>query len=69
MEEIIASGQADVVEIARGLIADPDLPLRLGQAENNQKVPALFGMFSTLINRGQFYCAINPESGRKGYEV
>ena len=26
LEEIIASGQADVVELARGLICDPDLP-------------------------------------------
>jgi 2,4-dienoyl-CoA reductase-like NADH-dependent reductase (Old Yellow Enzyme family) len=28
MEEIIASGKADVIAVARGLIADPDLPLK-----------------------------------------
>ena len=28
MEEILASGKADVVQVARGLLADPDLPGR-----------------------------------------
>ncbi len=28
MEEIIASGQADVVELARALFAEPDLPVK-----------------------------------------
>ncbi|NLM21925.1 MAG: FAD-dependent oxidoreductase [Peptococcaceae bacterium] len=67
MEEIIASGQADVVEIARGLIADPDLPLkaRTGREQEIRKCLRCLACFSTLINRGQFYCAINPESGRE----
>ena len=29
MEEILASGQADVVELARELMADPDFPLKV----------------------------------------
>ena len=68
MEEIIASGRADVVEIARGLIAEPDLP-------NTRRVPAETGdikkcmrclaCFSSLLTNGQFYCAINPETSRE----
>lgn len=65
MEEIIASGKADVVEIARGLIADPDIPLkaRTGREREIRKCMRCLACFSILINRGQFYCSINPESG------
>ena len=67
MEEIIASGKADVVEIARGLIADPDIPLkaRTGRTGEIRKCLRCLSCFSTLINIGQFYCSINPESGRE----
>ncbi|MDR2606237.1 MAG: NAD(P)/FAD-dependent oxidoreductase, partial [Oscillospiraceae bacterium] len=66
MEEIIASGKADVVEIARGLIADPDLPKK---ARNNyweiNKCIRCLTCFSHLMQTGQFVCAINPEIGRE----
>lgn len=67
MEEIIASGKADIVEIARGLIADPDIPLkaRTGRTAEIRKCLRCLSCFSTLINIGQFYCSINPESGRE----
>ena len=67
MEEIIASGKADVVEIARGLIADPDIPIkaRTGRTGEIRKCLRCLQCFSTLINVGQFYCSINPESGRE----
>lgn len=67
MEEIIASGKADVVEIARGLLADPDIPLkaRTGRASEIRKCMRCLACFSTLMNTGQFYCSINPESGRE----
>jgi len=66
MEEIIASGKADVVEVARGLIADPDLPKK---ARNNyweiNKCIRCLTCFSHLMQTGQFVCAINPEIGRE----
>lgn len=67
MEEIIASGQADVVEIARGLIAEPDLPLlsRTGREGEIRKCMRCLACFSTLMSEGQFYCAINPATGRE----
>jgi NADPH-dependent 2,4-dienoyl-CoA reductase/sulfur reductase-like enzyme len=63
LEEIIASGQADVVELARGLIADPDIPLKARTGREDEIVPCLrcFTCFSSLMTRGQFCCALNPE--------
>ncbi|MCL2124519.1 MAG: NAD(P)/FAD-dependent oxidoreductase [Oscillospiraceae bacterium] len=67
MEDIIASGKADVVEIARGLIADPDLPrkARTGRESDINKCLRCLNCFSNLLNNGQFHCAINPETGRE----
>jgi 2,4-dienoyl-CoA reductase-like NADH-dependent reductase (Old Yellow Enzyme family)/thioredoxin reductase len=67
MEEIIASGRADVVEIARGLLADPDIPLkaRSGRTEEINKCMRCLSCFSALMNTGQFACSINPETGRE----
>ena len=39
MEEIIASGQADMVAIARGLMADPDLPKKAQHGRDDEIVP------------------------------
>jgi NADPH-dependent 2,4-dienoyl-CoA reductase/sulfur reductase-like enzyme len=67
MEEIIASGKADVVEVARGLLADPDLPkkARAGKSGEIRTCMRCLACFSELINTGQFFCAINPEIGRE----
>jgi len=67
MEDIIASGKADVVEIARGLIADPDIPrkIRTGRGGDINKCLRCLHCFSSLLNNGQFHCAINPETGRE----
>lgn len=67
MEHIIASGQADVVEIARGLIADPDLPLktRTGREDEIRHCMRCLACFSNLINTGHFSCAINPVIGHE----
>ncbi|MDR2664802.1 MAG: 2-enoate reductase, partial [Oscillospiraceae bacterium] len=69
MEEIVASGQADVVEVARGLIADPDLPkkAREGRAGDINKCMRCLACFSSLMTAGNFICAINPEIGREQY--
>lgn len=67
MEEIIASGQADVVEIARGLMADPDIPLkaRTGRDDEIRRCMRCLACFSNLMTEGQFKCAINPEIGHE----
>ena len=67
MEEIIASGKADVVEAARALICDPDLPnkARAGRAHEARRCMRCLACFSNEMQYGQPYCAINPESGRE----
>ncbi len=63
MEEIIATGKADVVELARGIICDPDLPnkARTGRDNEIRKCIRCFTCFSNMIRHGQIVCALNPE--------
>ncbi|MCL1827952.1 MAG: FAD-dependent oxidoreductase [Oscillospiraceae bacterium] len=65
MEEIIASGKADVVELGRQTLADPDLPLKamLGKEDEINKCLRCFMCFSSSTNAGIFYCSVNPEVG------
>ena len=67
MEEIIASGKADIVNVARGLVADPDLPLkaRTGHEDDIDHCLRCSYCFSSIMTTGQFCCAINPEIGRE----
>ncbi len=67
MEEIIATGKADVVAIARGLICDPDLPnkARSGREEEIRHCVRCFGCFSNIFPAGRIFCALNPETGHE----
>ena len=67
MEEIIASGQADVVQMARQLLADPDTPnkLRTGRESEVRRCMRCLSCFSAELTHGAPYCAINPETGRE----
>ena len=67
MEDIIASGKADIVEMARGLICDPELPnkARNGRDEDIIHCMRCFTCFSNGMQRGPFWCALNPESSRE----
>ena len=63
LEEIIASGKADVVEIARGILCDPDLPNKAREGRADEIIPCVrcLTCFSSLIRRGQIVCALNTE--------
>ena len=67
MEEIVASGKADIVEMARPLLADPDLvnKMREGREGEIRKCLRCMTCFSRLMATKQFYCAVNPEVGRE----
>ena len=67
MEDIIASRKADIVELARALFADPDLPakIRSGRQGEVNRCMRCLACFSNLVNTGRFRCAINPETGRE----
>ncbi len=63
LEEIIATGKADIVELARGLICDPDLPKKARRGEDSEikKCMRCFTCFSNLMTHGHIICALNPE--------
>ena len=65
MEEIIASGKADVVELARQLLADPDMPnkARLGRESDINQCLRCLSCFSNLMGGEDYSCAINPKMG------
>lgn len=67
LEEIIASGQADIVEMARGLIADPDLPnkARTGRDDDVDRCIRCYHCFSEVMAAGQYCCTLNPRIGRE----
>ncbi len=67
MEEIIRSGKADIVEMARGLLCDPDFPnkLRSGNEDKIIKCMRCLSCFSSELTNGEPYCALNPETGRE----
>lgn len=65
MEKALADGLVDVIEIGRGVIADPDLPnkARMGKADEINQCLRCYTCFSQLITTGQYGCAINPPQG------
>jgi 2,4-dienoyl-CoA reductase-like NADH-dependent reductase (Old Yellow Enzyme family)/thioredoxin reductase len=67
MEEIIASGKADVVEMARALLADPFLPRKviLGQEDEIVRCIRCFTCLAERVHTQTRICSINPIIGRE----
>ncbi|MDR2357820.1 MAG: FAD-dependent oxidoreductase [Oscillospiraceae bacterium] len=67
MEEILRSGQADVVQLGRQTLADPDLPAkaRSGREDEVNQCLRCLTCFSASTTSGIFYCATNPVIGRE----
>lgn len=73
MEEIIASGKADVVEMARALLADPFLPRKVCENREEEIVRCL-RCFTCMAERAVTTtrrCTVNPLIGREldGIEI
>lgn len=70
LEEIIASGQADVVCMARALLADPYLPKKVEQNRRDEILPCLrcFVCHAERMLTQTRVCAVNPVIGRE-YEA
>lgn len=66
-EEIIASGQADIVCLARQLLVDPDFPKKAlsGKADEITKCCRCFNCFSTFLGNRVTSCALNPVISRE----
>ena len=73
MESIIAEGKADVVEMARALLADPELPDKVMSGREDEIVRCLrcFTCMAERPTTGTRRCAVNPLIGREceGTEV
>ncbi len=67
MEEIIASGKADVVEMARALLADPFLPRKvmLGRDDEIVRCTRCFTCLAERVHTQTRICSINPIIGRE----
>lgn len=64
-EEIIASGQADIVEMGRALLADPDLPKKAYAGKKEDITPCLrcFVCLGESVINGTNRCSVNPVIG------
>ena len=67
MEEIIASGQADVVYMGRALLADPELPNKVMGGREDEIVRCLrcFTCMAERPTTGTRRCTVNPIIGRE----
>lgn len=73
LEEIIASGKADIVYMGRALLADPELPRKVVEGRDNEIVRCL-RCFTCMAERAATStrrCTVNPLIGREmdGVEV
>lgn len=64
MEEIIASGKADIVEIARQSICDPYFPEKAfsGNTDDITRCCRCFTCFYNYLTNRTFCCAFNPNA-------
>ena len=67
MEEIIATGQADIVEIGRALLADPYLPKKALEGRADQITPCLrcYECFGETSKSETVKCTVNPVMGQQ----
>ncbi len=67
MEEVVASGQADIIELGRQTLADPELPLkaRSGRDDEINKCMRCSACFGNVGRHRIFHCAINPVVGHE----
>ena len=67
MEEIIASGKADVVEMTRALLADAELPNKVIAGKDDEIVRCLrcFTCMAERPTTGTRRCTVNPLIGRE----
>ena len=67
IEEILATGQADLVEIGRGLVADPYLPNKALMGEADDITPCLrcYECFGAIQPLEMIKCTVNPVQGQQ----
>jgi 2,4-dienoyl-CoA reductase-like NADH-dependent reductase (Old Yellow Enzyme family)/NADPH-dependent 2,4-dienoyl-CoA reductase/sulfur reductase-like enzyme len=65
MEEFIAAGKADIINMGRGTLAEPELPVKLtaGREDELNQCLRCYACFATADAVKYFQCAINPVIG------
>jgi len=65
-DEVLASGKADLIAMARGLLADPDLPKKALRGEfNDIRKCIACNVCIDSDPTGPIVCTVNPEAGRE----
>jgi len=65
-EEVLASGKADLIAIARGLVADPDLPDKVQEGRFQEIRKCIACNVCIDYNATEpIQCTVNPEAGRE----
>ncbi len=67
LEEILASGKADLVCLARSLVADPELPNKVAEGRISEIRPCLrcFSCHGQMLKTRNIRCTVNPQIGRE----
>jgi 2,4-dienoyl-CoA reductase-like NADH-dependent reductase (Old Yellow Enzyme family)/thioredoxin reductase len=65
-EEILSSGQADFVSMARALIADPDFPEKARSGRGDEIIPCVRcnNCLGSMAYNGCMMCTVNPKVSR-----
>jgi len=65
--EVIEKGKADLVCIARGLLADPEMPIKAakGQLKEIRTCIACNTCMQSIFRKGRLECLVNPSLGRE----
>jgi NADPH-dependent 2,4-dienoyl-CoA reductase/sulfur reductase-like enzyme len=67
-EAILADGKADLVSLCRGLVADPEWPLKVQEGRNDDIRKCIMcnqGCTDRLLNRQSISCSINATVGKE----
>ena len=66
-DDIIAKGKADLVCIGRGLLADPDMPLKAqaGRFDEIRRCIACNTCMESIFKLGRIECLVNPTLGKE----
>ena len=68
MEETLAKGEADIIAMARGTIADPQLPNKARTGKTDEIIPCIKCFNCLDHSRQQLYrCGVNPTVGREKF--
>lgn len=67
MAEILEKGEADIIELRRPLLADPEFPKKLMEGREDEIIPCLRcnGCFGESLKTNMTTCAVNPTAGNE----